>query len=99
MKSVTLLKILGVCALSSLAAGAAQAADSCVLSSLERPAESAAAGNTGCREANRGHAAVQNQDLVASIAPLVGGMAKTGIQTASTVMRALSHEAGRLLDE
>ena len=99
MKSVTLLKVLGVCALSFLAGGAAQAGDSCVLSTLARPAVSADAGNTGCREANRSNSAAQNQDLAATIAPLVGSMAKTGIQTASSVMRALSHEAGRLLDE
>ena len=70
------------------------------VSALARPALTAdVGGNAGCREASRGHAAVQDQDLVATLAPIVGGMAKTGIQTASTVMRVLSHEAGRMLDE
>lgn len=102
MKSVTLLKALGVCVLSTLAVTSAQAGDSCVLSALARPAVSASAsssGAAGCGEAKQVNAAAQDQDLIASIAPLVGGMAKTGIRTASTVMRTLSHEAGRLLDE
>ena len=101
MKSVTLLQVAGVCAF--LVGGAANAAESCLLSALARPAlttdVAGSAGNAGCREASRGHAAVQDQDLVATLAPIVGGMAKTGIQTASTVMRVLSHEAGRMLDE
>ena len=48
---------------------------------------------------SRGHAAVHDQALVATLAPQVGGMAITGIQTATTVMRVLSQEAGRLLDD
>ena len=103
MKSGTMLMVLGVIAISSLAlaGGATQAADSCVLSSLSRPAAAVdgANGSGGCREANRGTASAQDQDLVASIAPLVGSMAKGGFQTATTVMRALTHEASQLLQE
>ena len=108
MKSGTMLKVLGVIAISSLAlaGGATQAADGCALSSLSRPAAAVdgANGSGGCREANRGNAnrgnaSAQDQDLVASIAPLVGSMAKGGFQTATTVMRALTHEASQLLQE
>lgn len=38
-------------------------------------------------------------DLAAKIAPLVGDMAKNGMQTAGTVMRALMRETERLLRE
>ena len=103
MKAATLLKVLGLCAVSSLslAGGAAQAGDSCVLSALSastaRPAVAADAG--GCREARPAQVAMQDGDLAEAIAPLVGSMAKTGMRTASTMMRAMSREAVRLLDE
>ncbi len=103
MKAATLLKVLGLCAVSSLslAGGAAQAGDSCILSALSastaRPAVAAEAG--GCREAGQARAHLQEQDLADAIAPLVGSMAKTGVRTASTMMRAMSREAVRLLDE
>ncbi len=103
MKSATLLKVLGLCAVSSLslAGGAAQAGDNCLLSAIAapttRPAVTADAG--GCREARQAQSARQDEDLADTIAPLVGSMAKTGIRTASTVMRAVSREAVRLLDE
>lgn len=103
MKSGTLLKIFGVCAVSflSLAGGSAQAGDSCILSSLSHPVASVdganAAGNS--REANRASASDQNQDVVATLAPLVGSMAKEGIHTATSVMRALTHEASQVLQE
>lgn len=38
-------------------------------------------------------------ELAAKIAPLVGDMAKNGMQTATTVMRALKRETERLLQE
>jgi hypothetical protein len=99
MKSVTLLKVLGVCAVSSLAAGGAQAADNCLSRPPARAAVSAEAGNVAGHASKRGDDAAQNQDLVATITPLVGGMAKTGLQTASTVMRAVSHTAASLFNE
>ncbi|PIX96781.1 MAG: hypothetical protein CO126_07480 [Hydrogenophilales bacterium CG_4_9_14_3_um_filter_63_34] len=103
MKSGTMLKALGVCAISflSLSGGAAQAADSCVLSALSRPAASVegANGSGDCRVGNRSNASARDQDKVATLAPLVGGMAKEGIQTASSVMRALTHEASRFIQE
>lgn len=40
-----------------------------------------------------------NQDALASLAPLAGDMARTGLRTASSIMRALAEEAGRLLLE
>lgn len=103
MKAATLLKVLGLCAVSSLslAGGAAQAGDSCILSALSastaRPAVAADAG--GCREASQARAHLREQDLADTIAPLVGSMAQTGVRTASTMMRAMSREAVRLLDE
>ena len=106
MKSVTMLKVLAVCAISSLslAGGAAQAGDSCILSSLTRSAASAegADGHGGCGEANqdKGNSCPVNQDKAASrIAPLVGSVAKEGVQTATSVMGALVHEAGLMLRE
>ena len=103
MKAVTLLKVLAVSALSSLslAGGAAQAGDSCVLSSLSRPAASVEGGNAsgGCGNANRTSSSAQDQGMIASIAPLAGSMAKNGMQTASSVMRALTHEASQLIQE
>jgi hypothetical protein len=44
-------------------------------------------------------ACLPNQDALASLAPLAGDMARTGLRTASSVMRALAQEAGRLLLE
>jgi hypothetical protein len=40
-----------------------------------------------------------NQDLVAALAPIVANMAKGGIQTASTVMRALAQEVSQFIRE
>lgn len=97
MKSVTLLQVLGLCALSTLSIAAAQAGDNCVLSSLVHPA--AVSADAGSGATKQAAAAAKDQDLADTIAPIVGGMAKTGIRTASSVMRTLSHEAGRLLDE
>ncbi len=100
MKSVSLLQLLGVCAVSFLAMGTAQAGESCALTSLAHPAVSADAGGAGCGDAKRADATAQKgSGLVATVAPLVGSMAKTGIQTASSVMGMLAHEAGHLLDE
>jgi hypothetical protein len=104
MKAVTLLKVLAVSAISSLslAGSAAQAGDSCVLSSLSRPAASVEGGNAseGCGNTNhRSSSSAQDQGMMASIAPLAGSMAKNGIQTASSLMRALTHEASQLLQE
>lgn len=102
MKSATLSKVFGVCAISflSLSGGTAQAGDSCVLSALSRPAVSTAANvDGGCANANPSAALAQDRGMVASVAPLMGSMAKGGMQTASSVMKALSHEASRLLQE
>lgn len=102
MKSATLSKVFAVCAISflSLSGGAAQAGESCALSALSRPAASTAANEDGgCANANGSAASTQDRDRVASIAPLMGSMAKGGMQTASSVMKALSHEASRLLQE
>jgi hypothetical protein len=46
-----------------------------------------------------GHACSQNPDVVGALAPLVGNMAKGGLETASSIMRALADEAGRLIQE
>jgi hypothetical protein len=46
-----------------------------------------------------GHACTQNPDVVGALAPLVGNMAKGGIETASSIMRALADEAGRLIQK
>ena len=101
MKAVTLLKVLAVSAISSLslAGGAAQAGDSCVLSSLSRPAASVEGASGGCGDTKRTSSSAQDQGMMASIAPLAGSMAKNGMRTASSVMRALTHEAGQLLQE
>jgi len=42
---------------------------------------------------------VDAKQLVQKMAPVVGGMAREGMQTATTVMRALAQEAGKLLRE
>jgi hypothetical protein len=103
MKAATMLKVLAVSAISSLslAGSAAQAGDSCVLSSLSRPAASVEGSNAsaGCGNTNRTSSSAQDQGMIASIAPLAGSMAKGGMQTASSVMRALTHEASQLLQE
>ncbi|MDD5390313.1 MAG: hypothetical protein PHD37_13275 [Gallionellaceae bacterium] len=101
MKSGSMLKAFGVCAISflSLSGGAAQAADSCVLSSLSRAAAAVdgADGSGNAREG--GNASARSQSMVATLAPVMGGMAKEGLHTASSVMRALTQEASRLLQD
>jgi hypothetical protein len=42
---------------------------------------------------------IDTKQLVQKMAPVVGGMAREGMQTATTVMRALAQEAGKLLRE
>ncbi len=46
-----------------------------------------------------GHACSRNPDVVGALAPLVGNMAKGGIETASSIMKALADEAGRLIQK
>ena len=103
MKATTMLKVLAVCAVSSLslAGTAAQAGDSCVLSSLSRSTASVegSKGSGDCGNPNQTSSSAQDQGMIATIAPLAGSMAKGGIQTASSVMRALTHEASQLLQE
>lgn len=155
MKSITMLKILGVCAVSSLSLITSTAqADSCPSSVLSpsvapyvgayprheglplmnqadtRMAQEMARIESALRtgqitpyqagrlmraqwelsqfqrgfsgkgpEANRSTSCGLNQDAIATLVPLVGNMAKGGIQTASTVMNALVHEVSRLIQE
>lgn len=51
------------------------------------------------QETKGGQSCGLNQDLVAALAPIVGNMAKGGIQTASTVMRALAQEVSQFIRE
>lgn len=51
------------------------------------------------QETKGGQSCGLNQDLVAALAPIVGNMAKGGIQTASTVMRALAQEVSQFIKE
>ncbi len=101
MKSGTMLKAFGVCAISflSLSGGAAQAADSCVLSSLSRTAAAVDGADGPGNGHEGGNASARSRDMVATLAPIMGGMAKEGIHTASSVMRALTQEAGHLLQD
>jgi hypothetical protein len=51
------------------------------------------------RSAGRGQSSCLNQDVVATLVPLVGNMARGGIQTASSIMSALAHEVSLLIRE
>jgi hypothetical protein len=42
---------------------------------------------------------IDAKQLAAKVAPVVGGMAAEGMQTATTVMRALAREAQKLIRE
>jgi hypothetical protein len=103
MKAATLSKVLAITAVSllSLAGGAAQAGESCVLSALTHSttADDSARSTSNCREAKHVESSNESPDLIASIAPMMGTMAKQGMRTASTVMRALAREANQLTDE
>jgi hypothetical protein len=54
---------------------------------------------SAAREPNSGQSCALNPDVVGTLAPLVGNMAKGGLETASSIMRALADEANRLLQE
>jgi hypothetical protein len=159
MKSVTMLKVLGVCAVSSLSLlGSPAQADGCPSSALSAPVvpfvganqrqqdlpgmspvdarmaremariESALrAGRITPYQAGRlareqwelaqfqrgfqdkgqevgqtmgrGQSCGLNPDMAANLVPLVGNMAKEGIQRASSIMNALAHEVSRLIRE
>jgi hypothetical protein len=47
----------------------------------------------------KANACAMNQDMFATMVPLVGTMAKGGMQTASSIMRALAQEVGQLIQE
>ena len=51
------------------------------------------------QEVSQGSSCAVNQDMVATLVPIVSKMAKNGIQTASTVMGALAREVGQIILE
>jgi len=58
-------------------------------------AAGAMSGNSSCNLMG----SLETRQFVQKMAPVVGGMAREGMQTATTVMRALAQEAGKLLRE
>ena len=95
MKSGMLLNLFAVVAV--LSVNVAQAGDSCILSSLSHSIASADASD---KTGSAGKAQdVSTQDVVATIAPIMGSMAKEGIHTAASVMRVIGHEANHIFQE